>query len=171
MSTRRSWWWIGVAAVAVLAGGAAVAARAGLIGEAPAPAPTGTATPAAVAHASGTIEALRGPEGIDLDTNVRTGQLAPGVDISFSTPIASHLNAMAHRVYFAVMPPGTPEQRTSCERAAGWVRQIPIILDLVEGRAICVKTDEGRLSNHAAPPPPAAPLASATSHGPNRHEL
>lgn len=96
-------------------------------------------------HASGQIENLRGVEGIDLDTNTRADQEAPGVDIS-PAATATHLNAMANRVTFTVLPEPGPETRERCVKAVDWMRQIPGIYDLTEGRNICVITDEGRFS-------------------------
>lgn len=106
---------------------------------------TGTTTPTTPIHASGQVENLRGVEGIDLDTNGRADQEAPGVDIS-PAATATHLNAMANKVVFTVLPePGT-ETRDRCVKAVDWMRQIPNIYDLTEGRNICVITDEGRFS-------------------------
>jgi hypothetical protein len=84
-------------------------------------------------------------EGIDLDTNTRADQDAPGVDISPSAT-ANHLNAMANRVTFTVLPEPGPETRERCVKAVNWIRQIPGLYDLTEDRNICVKTDEGRYS-------------------------
>jgi Helix-turn-helix domain len=101
--------------------------------------------PGPVVHASGTVDDLRGVEGVDLDTNARADQEAPGVDIS-PAATATHLNAMANKVVFTVLPePGT-ETRDRCVRAVDWMRQIPNIYELTEGRQICVITDEGRYS-------------------------
>ncbi|MGQ0715730.1 MAG: helix-turn-helix domain-containing protein [Pseudonocardiales bacterium] len=101
--------------------------------------------PGPVVHASGTVDDLRGVEGIDLDTNTRADQEAEGVDIS-PAATATHLNAMANRVTFTVLPESGAESRDRCVKAVDWMRQIPNIYDLVEGRQICVMTDEGRFS-------------------------
>lgn len=106
---------------------------------------TGSTVPAVPVHASGQVENLRGVEGIDLDTNGRADQEAPGVDIS-PAATATHLNAMANRVTFTVLPEAGPESRERCVKAVDWMRQIPNIYDLVEGWNICVITDENRFS-------------------------
>jgi hypothetical protein len=105
----------------------------------------GTTIPAVAVHASGQIDNLRGVEGIDLDTNGRADQEAPGVDIS-PAATATHLNAMANRVTFTVLPEHGAETRERCVKAVDWMRQIPNIYDLTEGRNICVITDENRFS-------------------------
>jgi hypothetical protein len=101
--------------------------------------------PAVPVHASGTVADLRGVEGIDLDTNARADQEASGVDIS-PAATATHLNAMANKVVFTVLPEPGAETRERCVKAVDWMRQIPNIYDLTEGRQICVMTDEGRFS-------------------------
>ena len=105
----------------------------------------GSTQPAPPVHASAQVENLRGVEGIDLDTNNRADQEAPGVDIS-PAATSTHLNAMANKVTFTVLPEPGPEERQRCVRAVDWMRQIPNIYDLAEGRNICVITDENRFS-------------------------
>jgi len=142
-SPRHPWWrsrraWvIGGAAMLVVAGGV-IAAVTSLFD----PNPPDTPHPV---HASGTVENLLGVEGIDLDTNNRADQEAPGVDIS-PAATSTHLNAMANRVTFTVLPAAGAEERQRCVKAVDWMRQIPNIYDLTEGRNICVITDEGRFS-------------------------
>jgi hypothetical protein len=85
---------------------------------------SGPTAPVVPVHASGQVENLRGVEGIDLDTNNRADQEAPGVDISFAAT-STHLNAMANRVTFTVLPEAGAEQRQRCVTAVDWMRQIP----------------------------------------------
>jgi hypothetical protein len=101
--------------------------------------------PAVPVHASGTVDDLRGVEGIDLDTNNRADQEASGIDVS-PAATATHLNAMANKVTFTVLPEPGAETRDRCVKAVDWMRQIPNIYDLSEGRQICVITDENRFS-------------------------
>jgi hypothetical protein len=103
------------------------------------------AHPVDTVHASGQVDDLRGVEGLDLDTGTRADQLAPGVDIS-PAATATHLNAMANRVTFTVLPEPGAETRERCVKAVDWMRQIPGLYDLTEGRQICVMTDENRFS-------------------------
>lgn len=150
---RRAWLAIGAAAALVVAGGITATAT-GVFDRTPGAATTtappaslsGSTVPAPAVHASGTVEALRGVEGVDLDTNNRADQNDPGIDISFAAT-STHLNAMAERVNFTVLPesPLSPERRY-CVQAVDWMHQIPGIYDLAEGRNICVMTDEGRFS-------------------------
>ncbi len=135
---------------AVVAAGAIAAAATGVFDATPTtptpPVPlSGSTVPVALIHASGQVQNLRGVEGIDLDTNNRADQDAPGVDISFAAT-STHLNAMANRVTFTVLPEAGAEERQRCVTAVDWMRQIPNIYDLTEGRNICVITDEGRFS-------------------------
>lgn len=54
---------------------------------------------------------------------------------------------MGVRVLFAVLPDPVPAERSYCEHATEWTRlTYPQVYGLTEGRNICVKTDEGRLS-------------------------
>lgn len=103
------------------------------------------ARPVDMVHASGPVDDLRGVEGVDLDTGTRADQLAPGVDIS-PAATSTHLNAMANRVTFTVLPEPGAEARERCVKAVDWMRQIPNLYDLTEGRQICVMTDENRFS-------------------------
>jgi hypothetical protein len=67
------------------------------------------------------------------------------VDTSFSS--VTHLDSMAVRSYFAVLPEPVPEDRSQCEQVTDWTRDTyPDVYNLPEGRNICVKTDEGRLA-------------------------
>jgi Helix-turn-helix domain len=144
---RRRWIVVAVPAVVAVSGVAAAAALGAFDTSRGAPGTTTSLTPSLTpaVHANGTVEALRRDEGIDLDTNTRKDQNATGVDISFSSG-ASHLDAMSTRVTFALLPAAVTAERSNCEQIAEWTRTIPTIRDLAEGRNICVKTDEGRLS-------------------------
>ncbi|WP_285778611.1 hypothetical protein [Microtetraspora sp. NBRC 13810] len=144
--SARSWWWVGAVAVAVLAGGVVVAVRAGVFGAAPDLAASEVAGPASAVLASGAVEALGTKEGMDLDTGQRNpDQNAAGVDISFSSS-STHLDAMSTRVSYVALPAPVPEQRHHCAQATGYVRWYAHVYTLTEGRNVCVKTDEGRLS-------------------------
>jgi hypothetical protein len=94
----------------------------------------------------GTADDLPTPQGIDLDNGQTLDQLTPGVDISFSSS-STHLDSMGVRSFFAVLPEPAPEERSSCEQVTDWTRDTyPDVYSLTEGRNVCVKTDEGRLS-------------------------
>jgi pyruvate/2-oxoglutarate dehydrogenase complex dihydrolipoamide acyltransferase (E2) component len=109
---------------------------------APVPAPV----PAPAVYASGTVDDLGTKEGIDLDTGQRRDQNAPGVDISFSST-STHMDAMHPSVYYQVLPqPVTQPEKRMCDIPTGWAREYKYVHDLTEGRNICVRTDEGRLS-------------------------
>jgi hypothetical protein len=95
--------------------------------------------------ASGAVEALGAKEGIDLDTGRRKDQNAVGVDISFSS-LSTHMDAMSTRVSYVALPAPVPEQQQVCQHATGYVRWYAHVYTLTEGRAACVKTDEGRYS-------------------------
>lgn len=97
-------------------------------------------------HASGEVDNLNTEEGMDLDTGQRhADQYAPGVDISFSSR-STHLDAHHLRVSYTVLPEPVAADKYVCETATGWTRRYAEVHTLTEGRAICVKTDEGRLS-------------------------
>jgi pyruvate/2-oxoglutarate dehydrogenase complex dihydrolipoamide acyltransferase (E2) component len=114
-----------------------------------APAPlTSSAAPvsAPAVYASGTVDDLGTKEGIDLDTGQRRDQNAPGVDILFSST-STHMDAMHPSVSYQVLPqPVTQPEKRMCDMPAGWAREYKYVHDLTEGRNICVRTDEGRLS-------------------------
>lgn len=166
---------VGAGVVVLIVAAAITAVSTGLFDRTPDPGPAqvrGTTVPAVPVHASGQVENLRGVEGIDLDTNNRADQEAPGVDIS-PAATATHLNAMANRVVFTVLPEPGAETRERCVKAMNWMRQIPNIYDLVEGRNICVMTDEGRFSmltvikrSSAAAPVMNFTTPHGTKHGP-----
>jgi TIR domain len=95
--------------------------------------------------ASGNVDRLTTPEAIDLDNGRRLDEEAVGMDISFSSE-STHLDAMSVRVSYTVLPTAGPVELVRCEQATGWTRDYPYVYDLVEGRNICVRTDENRYS-------------------------
>ncbi|MGH3871297.1 MAG: hypothetical protein ACRDSR_07245 [Pseudonocardiaceae bacterium] len=135
--------------VVLVVGVAAYATTGGLFEHDPNPGPAhfaGNTATAVPVHASGTVDNLGTKQGIDLDTGQRLDQNAPGVDISFSSA-STHMDAMANRVSYHVLPqPVTTPEKRMCETVDGWAREYKDVHALTEGRAVCVKTDEGRLS-------------------------
>jgi hypothetical protein len=96
-------------------------------------------------HWSGVIDTLDDKQGIDLDRGVTTDQNAPGVDISFYGQ-TSHIGAMAQPVQYTVLPDRAKTEHHECAGAANWTRLYSDVYSLAAGRAICVKTSEGRFS-------------------------
>lgn len=148
---RRVWLVGGGATVALVVAGGITAATVGLFDTIPETATTpvplgGTPVPANTVHASGIVDDLGTKEGLDFDTGQRQAdQYAPGVDISFSSK-STHLDAHHERVSYVVLPEPVPAERRYCEQDTEWVREYKNVHDVTEGRAVCVKTDEGRLS-------------------------
>ena len=110
-------------------------------------APATTPTPDLI-HASGQVDDLKSAEGIDLDTGRRSDRNDQGVDVVFSlgTQLTS-LTSITGKAYFAVLsevPTTSAKQR--CVQAIDQTQQRREIYDPAEGRAVCVRTDEGRYS-------------------------
>jgi hypothetical protein len=57
------------------------------------------------------------------------------------------MDAMDNRVYYQVLPqPVTAPEKQACDLKDGWIRWYRDVHTLTEGRAVCVKTDSGRLA-------------------------